>query len=74
VGNELKRRNVDPLIIAELRSQLEQLDTEISETVKQRKALEVDQRLKRKCAGNAKAALKTIQDSKKKLRCPFLPK
>jgi hypothetical protein len=33
--------------------------------VKQRKDLEEDQRLKRKYAGNTKAALKKIQESKK---------
>ena len=71
---ELKRRGLDPLIVAELRSQLEQFDVEISDMVKQRKSFEKDLQLKRKCVSDAKAALKKLQESKNKIQMPVLPK
>ncbi len=67
---ELKRRGLDPLIIAELRSQLEQFDVEISDMVKQRKDFDRDLQLKRKCASDAKGALKKLRESKNKMQMP----
>jgi septal ring factor EnvC (AmiA/AmiB activator) len=70
VVKELKRRGLDLLIIAELRSQLEQFDVEISDMVKQRKDFDRDLQLKRKCASDAKGALKKLRESKNKMQMP----
>jgi hypothetical protein len=70
VANKLKTRNLESLEIADLRSQMQQLDTEIAEMVQQRKALEADLTLKRKFVGTAKAALKKVRETKKKIEMP----
>jgi arsenate reductase-like glutaredoxin family protein len=70
VVKELKRRGLDLLIIAELRSQLEQFDVAISDMVKQRKDFDRDLQLKRKCASDAKGALKKLRESKNKMQMP----
>jgi hypothetical protein len=70
VANKLKTCNLEPLEIADLRTQMQQLDAEIAEMVQQRKALEADLTLKRKSVGTAKAALKKVWETKKKIEMP----
>ena len=67
VVKELKRPNLGAVVIADL---MEQFDAEITAMIEERKALEVDQTLKRKNAGNAKAALKKVRENKKKIEMP----
>jgi hypothetical protein len=60
LSKELKKRGLDPLVVTDLRTQQQELDVMISDMVNNRKELEADQSLKRKCAAKARSELKQI--------------
>jgi hypothetical protein len=71
VNKELRRRDLGPDAIRDLKSQQEELDTAIAKVVKQRKELEADRTLKRQSATKAKLDLKALRE-KEKVETPLL--